>query len=164
MHHPPCFAVDYLADVPTDGTLRCRPADRLGDDVAAMLPLPARAPDTDRRWVLPVPADAYPGQRLLLLVGVPRSTPAAPVPGLKDMQQRSLSRNHILKTGNGRQLVRGFESLPRRLGASRIASLGQDSSGVGHQGTRLRTAVIMRSGLRCSLRTVAHTVAQRITL
>jgi transposase len=40
-------------------TLRCRPADRLGDDVAAMLPLPARAPDTDRRWVLRVAADPY---------------------------------------------------------------------------------------------------------
>jgi hypothetical protein len=40
-------------------TLRCRPQDRLGDDVTAMLPLPARAPDTDHRWVLRVPADPY---------------------------------------------------------------------------------------------------------
>lgn len=30
-----------------------------GDDVAAMLPLPARAPDTDHRWVVRVPADPY---------------------------------------------------------------------------------------------------------
>jgi hypothetical protein len=40
-------------------TLRCRPADRLGDDIAAMRPLPTRAPETDHRWVVRVPADPY---------------------------------------------------------------------------------------------------------
>src|SRR4029079_4726900 len=33
-------------------TLRCRPIDRLIEERAVMTPLPATAPDTDRRWVL----------------------------------------------------------------------------------------------------------------
>jgi hypothetical protein len=40
-------------------TLRCRPVDRLPDDHAVMRGLPEHAPDTDRRWVLRVPADPY---------------------------------------------------------------------------------------------------------
>ena len=37
-------------------TLRCRPIDRLIEERAVMAPLPAAAPDTDRRWVLRVAA------------------------------------------------------------------------------------------------------------
>jgi len=40
-------------------TLRCRPIDRLIEERAVMTPLPATAPDTDRRWVLRVPPDPY---------------------------------------------------------------------------------------------------------
>src|SRR3954471_5582067 len=40
-------------------TLRCRPIDRLIEERAVMAPLPERAPDTDRRWVLRVPPDPY---------------------------------------------------------------------------------------------------------
>ena len=40
-------------------TLRCRPIDRLIEERAVMAPLPATAPDTDRRWVLRVPPDPY---------------------------------------------------------------------------------------------------------
>ena len=40
-------------------TLRCRPIDRLIEERAVMAPLPAAAPDTDRRWVLRVPPDPY---------------------------------------------------------------------------------------------------------
>jgi transposase len=40
-------------------TLRCRPIDRLIEERAVMAPLPAMAPDTDRRWVLRVPPDPY---------------------------------------------------------------------------------------------------------
>ena len=40
-------------------TLRCRPIDRLLEERDVMAPLPARAPDTDRRWVLRVPPDPY---------------------------------------------------------------------------------------------------------
>ena len=40
-------------------TLRCRPADRLLEEREAMAPLPERAPDTDRRWVLRVPPDPH---------------------------------------------------------------------------------------------------------
>jgi transposase len=39
--------------------LRCRPSDRLIEERAVMAPLPERAPDTDRRWVLRVPPDPY---------------------------------------------------------------------------------------------------------
>jgi transposase len=40
-------------------TLRCRPIDRLVEERGVMAPLPARAPDTDRRWVLRVPPDPH---------------------------------------------------------------------------------------------------------
>jgi hypothetical protein len=40
-------------------TLRCRPVDRLAEERDVMAPLPATAPDTDRRWVLRVPADRH---------------------------------------------------------------------------------------------------------
>jgi transposase len=38
-------------------TLRCRPSDRLLEERQVMAPLPAIAPDTDRRWALRVPPD-----------------------------------------------------------------------------------------------------------
>jgi len=38
-------------------TLRCRPIDRLLEERQVMAPLPASAPDIDRRWVLRVPPD-----------------------------------------------------------------------------------------------------------
>jgi transposase len=40
-------------------TLRCRPIDRLLEERQVMAPLPARLPDTDRRWVLRVPPDPH---------------------------------------------------------------------------------------------------------
>src|SRR4051794_13193662 len=40
-------------------TLRCRPIDRLFEERQMMAPLPATAPDVDRRWVLRVPPDPY---------------------------------------------------------------------------------------------------------
>ncbi len=40
-------------------TLRCRPIDRLLEERAVMAPLPAVAPDVDRRWVLRVAPDPY---------------------------------------------------------------------------------------------------------
>jgi transposase len=40
-------------------TLRARPVDRLAEELEVMAPLPARAPDTDRRWVIRVPPDPY---------------------------------------------------------------------------------------------------------
>lgn len=40
-------------------TLRCRPIDRLPDDVAAMIAAPERWPESDRRWVIRVPVDPY---------------------------------------------------------------------------------------------------------
>jgi transposase len=40
-------------------TLRCRPIDRLVEERAVMAPLPPRAPDVDRRWVLRVPPDPH---------------------------------------------------------------------------------------------------------
>jgi transposase len=40
-------------------TLRCRPVDRLADDVAAMIAAPASWPEPDRRWVTRVPVDPY---------------------------------------------------------------------------------------------------------
>jgi transposase len=39
--------------------LRCRPADRLAEDRAAMAPLPARPPDVERRFVTRVPPDPH---------------------------------------------------------------------------------------------------------
>ncbi len=40
-------------------TLRCRPVDRLADDVAAMIEAPSRWPEPDRRWVVRVSVDPY---------------------------------------------------------------------------------------------------------
>jgi transposase len=40
-------------------TLRCRPVDRLLEEREVMSPLPASAPDTDRRWVLRVAPDPH---------------------------------------------------------------------------------------------------------
>lgn len=40
-------------------TLRVRPVDRLLEELAVMAPLPARAPETDRRWVTRVAPDPY---------------------------------------------------------------------------------------------------------
>jgi hypothetical protein len=40
-------------------TLRARPSDRLAEERTVMAPLPAAAPDTDRRWVLRMPPDPY---------------------------------------------------------------------------------------------------------
>jgi transposase len=40
-------------------TLRVRPVDRLVEELAVMAPLPALAPETDRRWVLRVAPDPY---------------------------------------------------------------------------------------------------------
>jgi transposase len=40
-------------------TLRCRPIDRLLEERQVMAPVPASAPDIDRRWVLRVPPDPY---------------------------------------------------------------------------------------------------------
>jgi transposase len=39
--------------------LRCRPVDRLADDVEAMIAAPASWPESDRRWVMRVPVDPY---------------------------------------------------------------------------------------------------------
>jgi transposase len=50
---------DTRANVRTHRALRCRPVDRLGEDLAAMSPLPAEMPDLDQRIVLRVPADPY---------------------------------------------------------------------------------------------------------
>jgi transposase len=47
------------ANVRHHKTLRCRPVDRLVEERAVMAPLPAMAPDTDRRWVLRVPPDPH---------------------------------------------------------------------------------------------------------
>jgi transposase len=47
------------ANARTHRTLRARPVDHLADELAVMGPLPAAAPDTDRRWVLRVPPDPY---------------------------------------------------------------------------------------------------------
>jgi transposase len=40
-------------------TLRCRPLDRLVEEHGVMRPLPAREPDTDRRWVTRVAPDPH---------------------------------------------------------------------------------------------------------
>lgn len=50
---------DTRANLRTHRALRCRPVDRLGEDLAAMSPLPAEMPDLDPRIVLRVPADPY---------------------------------------------------------------------------------------------------------
>ena len=50
---------DQRANARMHKTLRCRPIDRLVEERSVMAPLPAIAPDTDRRWVLRVPPDPY---------------------------------------------------------------------------------------------------------
>ena len=50
---------DARANVRTHRRLRCRPADRLPEDLAAMAPLPAAPPDLDPRIVLRVPPDPH---------------------------------------------------------------------------------------------------------
>ncbi len=40
-------------------TLRCRPADRLAEELAVMRPLPERLPDVDRRFVTRIAPDPY---------------------------------------------------------------------------------------------------------
>ena len=50
---------DQRANARFHRTLRCRPIDRLIEERRMMAPLPATAPDTDRRWVLRVPPDPY---------------------------------------------------------------------------------------------------------
>ena len=50
---------DTRANVRTHRGLRCRPVDRLGEDLAAMAPLPGDRPDLDPRIVLRVPPDPF---------------------------------------------------------------------------------------------------------
>jgi transposase len=50
---------DDRANARVHKTLRCRPIDRLREERELMAPLPAAAPDVDRRWVLRVPPDPY---------------------------------------------------------------------------------------------------------
>jgi transposase len=47
------------ANVRFHRTLRCRPADRLAEELTVMRPLPERVPDVDRRFVTRVPPDPY---------------------------------------------------------------------------------------------------------
>ena len=47
------------ANARTHRALRCRPVDRLADDVEAMIAAPERWPEPDRRQVLRVPVDPY---------------------------------------------------------------------------------------------------------
>ena len=47
------------ANARTHRGLRCRPLDRLGEEIEAMRALPARELDLDRRWVIRVPPDPY---------------------------------------------------------------------------------------------------------
>jgi hypothetical protein len=51
--------VDRRANGQTHRTLRCRPIDRLPQELERMRALPSAMPDVDRRWVLRVPADPY---------------------------------------------------------------------------------------------------------
>lgn len=50
---------DTRANLRAHRSLRCRPLDRLGDDLHAMRPLPAEPPDLDPRMVIRVGADPY---------------------------------------------------------------------------------------------------------
>jgi transposase len=47
------------ANVRFHRTLRCRPSDRLAEELTVMQPLPERVPDTDRRFVTRVAPDPY---------------------------------------------------------------------------------------------------------
>ena len=51
--------VDRRANGQMHRTLRCRPIDRLPQELERMRGLPDRMADTERRWVLRVPADPY---------------------------------------------------------------------------------------------------------
>ncbi len=50
---------DGRANVRFHRTLRCRPIDRLADELTVMRPLPERMPDVDRRFVTRVSPDPY---------------------------------------------------------------------------------------------------------
>jgi hypothetical protein len=50
---------DDRANARMHRTLRCRPIDRLIEERRVMKALAARAPDSDRSWVMRVPADPY---------------------------------------------------------------------------------------------------------
>jgi transposase len=50
---------DDRANTRMHRTLRCRPIDRLVEERRVMKLLPARAPDSDRSWVMRVPLDPY---------------------------------------------------------------------------------------------------------
>jgi hypothetical protein len=50
---------DERANVRFHRTLRCRPVDRLAEELQVMRPLPERLPDVDRRLVIRVPPDPY---------------------------------------------------------------------------------------------------------
>jgi transposase len=50
---------DTRANARVHKTLRCRPAERLGEEQEAMRPLPEERPDVDRRFVTRVPPDPY---------------------------------------------------------------------------------------------------------
>ncbi len=50
---------DERANPRVHKTLRCRPSDRLVEEREVMAPLPAVAPDCERRWVLRVPPDPF---------------------------------------------------------------------------------------------------------
>ena len=50
---------DQRANPRMHKTLRARPSERLAEERAVMAPLPARPPDTDRRWVARVAPDPY---------------------------------------------------------------------------------------------------------
>ena len=50
---------DARANVRTHRSLRCRPVDRLGEDLAAMASLPGEPPDLDPRIVVRVPPDPH---------------------------------------------------------------------------------------------------------
>ncbi len=50
---------DERANVRFHRTLRCRPVDRLAEELAVMRPLPERMPDVDRRFVTRIAPDPY---------------------------------------------------------------------------------------------------------
>ena len=50
---------DGRANLRFHRTLRCRPSDRLAEELRVMAPLPGQRPDVDRRFVTRVPPDPY---------------------------------------------------------------------------------------------------------
>jgi hypothetical protein len=50
---------DHVANVRFHRIIRCRPADRLAEDLAAMVPLPGRRPEISWRFHVPVRPDPY---------------------------------------------------------------------------------------------------------